>query len=80
MVAVNDAWAFSQLWVCVSLALFAVVLTIGAVFEDGLQKRMEQARSEGRPEPKLLDRFIRIGFLDLAIFAGIVGPMVYKPI
>ena len=80
MVVVNDAWAFSQVWVYVSLALFAVVLTLGAVFEEGLQKRMQRARNEGRHEPLLLDRFIRIGFLDIAFFTGIVVLMVYKPV
>jgi uncharacterized membrane protein len=80
MVAVNDAWAFSQIWVYASLALFAVVLTLGAVFEEGLQKRMDQARKEGRHEPELLDRFIRVGFSDMAFFAGIVVLMVYKPV
>ncbi len=80
MVAVNDAWAFSQIWVYVSLALLVVALILGAGFEEGLQKRMNQGRQKSTHTPELLDQFIRVGFLEMVIFAGIVVLMVYKPV
>jgi len=80
MVAVNDAWAFSQIWVYVSLALFVVVLLLGAGVEDRLMKQMKQARQEDRHDPELLDRFVRVGFVEMLFFAGIVFLMVYKPV
>ncbi len=80
MVAVNDAWAFSQIWVYVSLALFVVVLILGAGVEDRLMKQMKQARQDGEHNPELLDRFVRVGFAEMVFFVGIVALMVYKPL
>jgi uncharacterized membrane protein len=80
MVVVNDAWAFSQIWVYVSLAVFGVVLILGAGVEDRLMKQMKQSRQTGRRNPELLDRFVRIGFVTIVLFTGIVFLMVYKPV
>ncbi len=80
MVAVSDAWAFSQIWVYVSLALFVVVLILGAGVADRLEKQMKQARQDGKHNPELLDRFVRVGFAEMVFFAGIVFLMVYKPL
>lgn len=80
MVARSNAWAFSQIWVYVSLALFFVALILGGGFADRLLKQMKQARQEGRHNSELLDRFVRVGFVEMMFLAGIVFLMVYKPL
>ena len=80
MVAVDDAWSFSQVWVYVAVTLFVVVLIFGAGFSERFQSQMRQAREEGRPLSDLLDRFLRVGFTEIFLFVVIVFLMVYKPI
>ena len=40
MVAIDDAWSFSQVWVYLALALFVVVLILGAGFAERFQRQM----------------------------------------
>lgn len=80
MVIVNDAWAFSQVWVYVAISLFVVVLVMGGGFGDRMEKQMKEARAEGRSLPYVFDRYLRLGFIEMGVILVIVFLMVYKPI
>ena len=79
MVVISGAWAFSQVWVYLSLGLFVIALSLGAMIEDPAEKRIIRAREQGGSAPDALDRFVRFGFVEILVMVGIVFLMVFKP-
>ena len=80
MVVMSNAWAFSQVWVYVSLGLFVLALFLGGGIADGAGKQILRAQEEGSSAPRQLDRLIRVGFLEVVVMIGVVFLMVYKPL
>lgn len=80
MVIINDAWAFSQIWVYLAIGLFVVVLIMGGGFGDRMERQMKRAREDGRSLPDVFDRYLRLGFIEIGVIVGIIFLMVYKPI
>jgi uncharacterized membrane protein len=80
MVAVREAWRFSQMWVYLAIFLFVAAAILGGVLGDRLEKQMKQAREDGTTAPAAFDRFLRLGSIEMAILPAIVFLMVYKPI
>jgi uncharacterized membrane protein len=78
-VVMNDSWDFSQLWIILAIVLVVAAFSVGAGFLDPWQKQMEEARQEGRSLPGLFNRFLRLGWLEMAVMIAIVALMVYKP-
>jgi len=80
MVFLNDAWAFSQVWISLAIGLFLVALIMGAGFGDRMEKQMRQAREEGRSLPDVFDRYLRLGFTEMGVVLVVILLMVYKPV
>ena len=80
MVSISEAWAFSQTWVYLAVGLFVVVLIMGGGFGDRMERRMKEAREDGRSLPDVFDRYLRLGFIEMGVIVVIVFLMVYKPI
>jgi uncharacterized membrane protein len=83
MVAVQDAWSFSQTWVYLALALIVLAGVLGGAVGGRLDKRMEQLRGDGlvdSPEyAATLARVLNSGWLELVLMIALVSLMVYKP-
>ncbi len=79
MVATNDGWTFSQPWVYLSLVLWVVsAITGGAVGGKNL-KQIMQARADGGDVTPLVDRYLSLAWIDVAILTLILFLMVFKP-
>ncbi|MGB7861236.1 MAG: DUF2269 family protein [Acidimicrobiia bacterium] len=80
MVLWSDAWAFSQVWIYLALGLFVVTAILGGGVSGKMEKEMKKARESGTDASDVLDRFLKVGWLEMVILAAIVVLMVYKPI
>jgi len=80
MVSISEAWAFSQTWVYLAVGLFVVVLVMGGGFGDRMERRMKEAREDGRSLPDVFDKYLRLGFIEMGVIVVILFLMVYKPI
>jgi uncharacterized membrane protein len=80
MVFVSDAWAFIQTWVYLAIGFFVVVLIMGGGFGDRMERRMKEAREDGRSLLDVFDRYLRLGFIEMGVIVVIIFLMVYKPI
>lgn len=83
MVAVNDAWRFSQPWVYLALTLLVLAGILGGAVGSRLEKRMESLREEDRVASsdyeQVLAKTLNSGWLELALMVGLILLMVYKP-
>lgn len=83
MVAVNDAWAFSQLWVILALALFGVSAFGFGTWTDKLTARaLELLNDEGVKGPTYVAAtrtLIRAVQVDGIVVVSILALMVFKP-
>ena len=83
MVAVNDAWRFSQPWVYMALTLLVLAGILGGAVGSRLEKRMESLREEDRVASsdyeQVLAKTLNSGWLELALMVGLILLMVYKP-
>ena len=83
MVAVRDAWGFSQPWVYLALTLLVLAGILGGAVGSKLEKRMEALREEDRVDSpdyeQVLAKALNSGWLELVIMVCIVVLMVYKP-
>jgi hypothetical protein len=79
MVAVNDAWAFSQAWVYLSLGFWVAEAIMGGAVGGKLLGRIQEAREQGGDVSGLIDRDLSIAWVDVAILTVILVLMVFKP-
>jgi uncharacterized membrane protein len=83
MVAVNDAWAFSQLWVILALVLFAVSAFGFGTWTDRLFARaLDLLADEGVRGPGYVaaaHKLIRVARVDGFVVISVIGLMVFKP-
>ncbi len=84
MVAVSDAWAFSQLWVILALVLFAVSAFGFGTWTDKLFARaLDLLADEGVKGPGYVaaaHKLIRVARIDGFVVISILALMVFKPI
>ena len=82
LVAVSDAWSFSQPWIYLAIAVFIIG---GAVYgtSGGAERGIKAAREAGRVATDeyatLQGRYMRSAWLGTAILAAIEILMVFKP-
>jgi uncharacterized membrane protein len=83
MVAVNDAWAFSQLWVILALVLFVVSAFGFGTWTDKLTARsLEHLAAEGVKGPNYVAatrKLMNVVRVDSLVVVGILALMVFKP-
>lgn len=79
MVLVNDAWAFSQLWVYLALSLWVVEAIMGGAVGGKLIARISETRAGGGDVSALVDRYLSLAWIDVAILTAILYLMVFKP-
>jgi uncharacterized membrane protein len=83
MVAVQDAWGFSQPWVYLALTLMVLAGILGGAVGSRRAKRMEELRGDGlvdSPEyAQVLSKVLNSTWLELLILIALVFLMVYKP-
>lgn len=84
MVAVNDAWAFSQLWVILALVLFAVSAFGFGTWTDRLFAQalnlLDDEGVEGANYVAAAHKLIRVARIDGFVVISILALMVFKPI
>jgi len=84
MVAVNDAWAFSQLWVILALVLFAVsAFGFGTWIDKLSAQALDLLDDEGVEGPNYVaaaHKLIRVTRIDGFVVISILALMVFKPI
>jgi uncharacterized membrane protein len=83
MVAVNDAWAFSQLWVILALILFAVsAFGFGTWTDKLIARSLELLGTEGVQGTNYVAvtrRLMNVARVDSLVVVGILALMVFKP-
>lgn len=83
MVIESEVWEFSQLWIWLSLTLFAVSGFVGGAYYGRANKRMVAALESGEPGRAEADRLARqtitVARVDVLLLLVIVGLMVFKP-
>lgn len=83
MVIDNDAWAFSQTWVWLSLGIYALSFIVGAGYlgpTSGKLAKVLQEKGPSDPEYKaMLKRLLAVSRYDVAAMFVIVALMVFKP-
>lgn len=79
MVLVNDAWSFSQPWIYVSLALWVVEAIMGGAVGGRLMGRINETRERGGDIASLVDRYLSLAWIDVAILVFLLALMVFKP-
>jgi len=83
LVLVDSEFHFSQLWVLLALALFAVAFLIGAVYLSRVAIQLDRATAEpGQPAAgaaPLLNRWLVGYWAVLAVLLVAVWDMVFKP-
>jgi len=83
MVAVQDAWSFSQPWVYLALTLIVVAGILGGAVGGRLERRVEELRADGLVESpefaQTLTKVLNSGWLELVLMIALVFLMVYKP-
>lgn len=83
MVAVNDAWAFSQLWVILALVLYGVSAFGFGTWTDKLTAgALELLASEGAKGQNYVSatrKLIQVVRIDGVVVVGILALMVFKP-
>ena len=84
MVAVNDAWAFSQLWVTLTLVLYAVsAFGFGTWTNRLFARALELLDEEGVSGPGYVagaHKLIRVARIDGFAVMSIIALIVFKPI
>ena len=84
MVAINDAWAFSQLWVIVALVLYAVSAFGFGTWTDRLFARalglLDDEGVEGPNYVAAAHKLIRVARIDGFVVISILALMVFTPI
>lgn len=79
MVAVNDAWEFTQAWVYLSLGLWVAEAVMGGAVGGKLLGRIQEAREHDGDVSVLVDRYLSIAWVDVTILTLILVLMVFKP-
>ncbi len=83
MVAVSEAWAFSQLWVILALILFAISAFGFGTWTDKLFARaLDLLEDEGVTGPGYVaaaHKLIRVARIDGFVVISILALMVFKP-
>lgn len=83
MVSVNEAWAFSQLWVILAMILFVVTAFGFGTWTDRLFARsLALLDSEGIDGPDYraaTRKLIRVAHVDAVVVISILALMVFKP-
>ena len=79
MVATNDAWGFGQEWIYMALIFFVISGVLGGAIGNRVLKQIRQTNQEGGDLNPLLDRLVRIEWLDIIALLLIVVLMVFKP-
>lgn len=84
MVAVNDAWAFSQLWVILALVLFAISAFGFGTWTDKLFAQalvlLDDEGVKGSNYVSAAHKLIRVARIDGFVVITILALMVFKPI
>ena len=82
MVAVSDAWAFSQPWVYLAIATFVIGTVVGGS-ASGMERKIKAARKAGEVEGAsfavLQGRYLRSMWASIAILASVELFMVFRP-
>ncbi len=83
MVIDNDAWAFSQTWIWISLGIYALSFVVGAGYlgpTSGKLAKILTEKGPGDPEyTTMLERLLLVSRYDVAAMFVIVALMVFKP-
>ncbi len=83
MVIDNDAWAFSQTWIWLSLGIYAFSFVVGAGYlgpTSGKLAKVLETKGPSDPEYKsMLKRLLGVSRYDTAAMFVIVALMVFKP-
>jgi uncharacterized membrane protein len=84
MVFRNSAFQFTQLWILVALALFAVLFFMGVGFHVPQYKRIYHAREEHGDDSPMVQRLINQSFIaarvEVILIALVIFLMVFKPV
>lgn len=83
MVWDNDAWAFGQTWIWLTLAIYALSFLIGAAYlgpTSGKMGKVLEDKGPSDPEYKMmLQRILTVSRVDTILLLTIVVLMVWKP-
>ncbi len=79
-VLMSEQYDWSHLWIILALALFVVVAIMGGGIGGRWEKRMREAREDGRSLPDVFDRWMRLNWTEMVVLAAIIALMVFKPI
>lgn len=79
MVLVDDAWSFSQPWVYLSLALWVVAAIMGGAVGGKTMGQINETRERGGDVAPLVDRYLSLAWIDVAILVSLLALMVFKP-
>lgn len=83
MVWDNNAWAFSQTWIWLTLVIYALSFIIGAAYlgpTSGKLAKVLEAKGPSDPEFKdMLSRLLTVSRVDALLLLVIVALMVFKP-
>ena len=56
------------------------ILSASGGFGDRMERRMKEAREDGRSLPDVFDQYLRLGFIEMGVIVVILFLMVDKPI
>jgi uncharacterized membrane protein len=83
MVIDNDAWAFSQTWIWLSLGIYALSFIVGAGYLGPTSGKLARILTENGPSDpeykRMLKRLLLVSRYDVAAMFAIVALMVFKP-
>ena len=83
MVIDNDAWAFSQTWIWLSLGMYAASFAVGAGYLGPTSGKLAKVLQESGPSDpeykRMLKRLFLVSRYDVAAMFVIVALMVFKP-
>ena len=83
MVWDNEAWAFSQTWVWLTLVIYALSFLIGATYlgpTSGKLGKILEEKGPSDPEYKdMLSKLLTVSRVDAILLLVIVALMVFKP-
>lgn len=79
MVVANGAWAFSQPWVYLALSLWVLEAIMGGAVGGRLLGRIQETLAGDGDPSALIDRYLSLAWIDVAILTAILVLMVFKP-
>ena len=79
-VLMSEQHDWSHLWVVLAVVLAVLALTLGGVNDAGTKKAQKESEESGEMSAGVLDRSMRLLWVEMAVMAAIVALMVIKPV